>query len=191
MPRKKEFDEGEVLRKAMELFWVRGYAQTSIADLTDHLGIGRQSLYATFGDKDSLYLAALGHYLDAVAARIERALAQPGPVRDVMRNLLEGAATRHCEDARGCLCANAMIERAPVDARARALTRAHGRRLEELLTRRLAAAQSVGEIPADRAVVALGRFFHGTLLGLAVSGRAFADPAELRDQIDTALRLLD
>ncbi len=191
MPREKEFDQAEVLRKAMELFWLRGYAQTSIADLTTHLGIGRQSLYATFGDKDSLYLAALESYLKAVTVRIERALAATGPIRAVMRRLLEGAAAQDCEDARGCLCANAMIERAPVDARARALVRAHSRRLEELLANRLSVAQRAGEIPAGHPVTALGRFFHGTLLGLAVSARAFADPTELRDQIDTALRLLD
>src|SRR5947207_627592 len=54
MARHKEFDRDETLQKAMEVFWSRGYEAASIGDLVKHMGINRQSLYDTFGDKHTL-----------------------------------------------------------------------------------------------------------------------------------------
>ncbi|MEL6975424.1 MAG: helix-turn-helix domain-containing protein, partial [Bacteroidota bacterium] len=62
MPRTKQFDEKEVLKKAMELFWEKGFHATSIQDLVSHLGINRASLYDTFGGKDELFNTAFESY---------------------------------------------------------------------------------------------------------------------------------
>ncbi|HEU4769480.1 MAG TPA: helix-turn-helix domain-containing protein, partial [Pyrinomonadaceae bacterium] len=62
MARHKEFDRDEALQKAMEVFWARGYRAASMQNLVEHMGINRQSLYDTFGDKHSLYLQALDRY---------------------------------------------------------------------------------------------------------------------------------
>ncbi|WP_246772684.1 TetR/AcrR family transcriptional regulator [Paenibacillus polymyxa] len=62
MSRSKEFDETEVLDKAMQLFWEQGYEKTSMTDLVKHMGIHRRSLYDTFGDKHTLFLMALDRY---------------------------------------------------------------------------------------------------------------------------------
>ena len=63
MPRPKSFDVDEVLDRAVDLFWVNGFAATSMADLVNHLGINRGSLYSTFGSKQELYERALERYL--------------------------------------------------------------------------------------------------------------------------------
>ena len=62
MARTKEFDVDAALDRAIELFWAQGYEATSLNDLLDHMEIGRQSLYDTFGDKHALFLAALDRY---------------------------------------------------------------------------------------------------------------------------------
>ena len=62
MARPRSFDETQILEKAANLFWEKGYAQTSMQDLVDHLGINRASLYNAFTDKDHLYIEALSHY---------------------------------------------------------------------------------------------------------------------------------
>ena len=62
MARTKDFDEDEVLDKAMYLFWNQGYNGTSMQDLVDGLGISRSSLYDTFGDKHSLFIKTLENY---------------------------------------------------------------------------------------------------------------------------------
>ena len=64
MSRPREFDEEAVLERALELFWRDGYAATSLQALLTHMGISRQSLYNTFGDKRRLFLAALDRYAD-------------------------------------------------------------------------------------------------------------------------------
>ena len=61
MPRSKSFDVDDVDR-AVDLFWVNGYAATSMEDLVNHLGINRGSLYSTFGSKQKLYERALERY---------------------------------------------------------------------------------------------------------------------------------
>ena len=63
MARKKEFDQTAVLKKAANLFWRKGYHDTSIRDLVEYLGLSRSSIYDTFGDKDQLFFAALNLYL--------------------------------------------------------------------------------------------------------------------------------
>jgi TetR/AcrR family transcriptional regulator, transcriptional repressor for nem operon len=70
MARHKEFDRDEALRKAMEVFWSRGYEAASIEDLVKHMGINRQSLYDTFGHKHALYLKALDRYREVEGRRM-------------------------------------------------------------------------------------------------------------------------
>jgi TetR/AcrR family transcriptional repressor of nem operon len=79
MARTKEFDPEAALRAALELFWRRGYEATSMSDLVEHLGIGRASIYATFGNKHDLYLKALESYDRSGLTPMVRELSQPGP----------------------------------------------------------------------------------------------------------------
>ena len=62
MPWEKSFDEDAVLGRAMEAFWARGYAGTSMRDLVARMGVGRASIYATYGNKRSLFIKALKRY---------------------------------------------------------------------------------------------------------------------------------
>ncbi len=77
--RPKEFDPDIALDRALELFWEKGYEATSMADLVQHLGIGRASLYATFGSKHDLYLKALDRYLLKADPNPLEFLSGPGP----------------------------------------------------------------------------------------------------------------
>ena len=58
----KQFDRDEVIERAMDLFWQRGYESTSVDDLVEATGINRGSLYGTFGDKRRLFLATIDRY---------------------------------------------------------------------------------------------------------------------------------
>ena len=70
MARPKEFDIDQVLDRATELFWTKGYEETSMRELEEGLGVGRQSLYSTFGDKRDLFLASLDRYAAIQRARL-------------------------------------------------------------------------------------------------------------------------
>lgn len=95
--RTKEFDPDAALQSALELFWRRGYEATSIADLVEHLGIGRASIYATFGNKHELYLKAVDRYSEGRDPLLLTELSQPGPalpaVRATVRRFASEAAS--------------------------------------------------------------------------------------------------
>lgn len=192
MPRAKEFDETEVLDQALELFRARGFKHTSFADLTEELGVSRQSLYDTYGDKHALYHTALKRYLARGQERMRLCLGEDGPVREAFAAFFLGMIDAGCENGgRGCMMVNAMVELSPHDAETRALAQTHAREIEGLFASRLAAAQRAGDLAADRDPVALARFFYHTLLGLAVSARALGDKESQRQAVQLALRVLD
>ena len=70
MARSKAFNKEEVLDKAVEVFWAKGYEAASIQDLVDAMGIQRGSLYATFGGKQQLFLTALNRYGEVVVKKL-------------------------------------------------------------------------------------------------------------------------
>ena len=77
MPRGKTFDPGGKIDEAVDLFWRRGCDAVSIQDIVDALGLNRGSLYTTYGDKEQLWLRALGRYCDLRNARLAELNADP------------------------------------------------------------------------------------------------------------------
>ena len=73
----KQFDPEIALEKAMRLFWAKGYAATGLNELLATMGIGRKSLYDTFGNKRALYIEALRRYSQTVVSEIHRGLNDP------------------------------------------------------------------------------------------------------------------
>jgi len=110
MARQKEFNREEVLHKAMEVFWTRGYEGASIQDLVKHMGINRQSIYDTFGDKHSLFLQSLDRYREIQAPKVFAVLERPGSVKENLRQLFEEVIARalSAEGRRGCFVGNSM-----------------------------------------------------------------------------------
>jgi len=116
MPRSKSFDVDDVLDRAVDLFWVNGYAATTMEDLVNHLGINRGSLYSTFGSKQELYDRALARYLDTGRDRFAQMVNDPStPLPEVIRRLLHSSAQKG--DLRGCLLVNTTMERNATDPR--------------------------------------------------------------------------
>ncbi|MBN9792620.1 MULTISPECIES: TetR/AcrR family transcriptional regulator [unclassified Pseudonocardia] len=75
MAGRKQFDVDAALDQAMTVFWERGYTATTVDDLTAATGLGRSSLYATFGDKEALFLACLERYARRYGELYDAALA--------------------------------------------------------------------------------------------------------------------
>ncbi|GGU76433.1 TetR family transcriptional regulator [Streptomyces filipinensis] len=193
MARTKEFDPDAALQSALELFWRRGYEATSMADLVAHLGIGRASLYATFGSKHALYLSALERYGQTQNPLLTEELSRPGPVLPAVRALVlrfAAEATAEATRRRGCLVTNTAVERAAHDAAAARRVEQSWDHLETLLHSALVRAQAQGELAADRAPLPLARTLLVLLQGLRVVGKASTDPARVRDAAEQALALL-
>ncbi|MGW7818168.1 TetR/AcrR family transcriptional regulator [Streptomyces puniciscabiei] len=194
MARTKEFDPDAALQSALELFWRRGYEATSMADLVEHLGIGRASLYATFGSKHELYLRALERYEESGLTRIVRELSRPGPALPAVRAVVRRYAAEAADERlrlNGCLITNTAAELAPHDPAAARRVERNWDHVETALYSALTRAQAQGELPADRAPLALARMLLVLMQGLRVVGKASSDPARVRDAAEQALALLD
>ncbi|MFI7386391.1 TetR/AcrR family transcriptional regulator [Streptomyces sp. NPDC049813] len=194
MARTKEFDPEAALQSALELFWQRGYEATSVADLVEHLGIGRASLYATFGTKHELYLKALDRYTETRDPRLLAELSQPGPALPAVRAVVRRfAAEASSPTARlsGCLVTNTAAELAPHDAAAARRVERSWEQVETPLHSALVRAQAQGELPADRDPRALARMLLVLLQGVRVVGKASDEPGRVRDAAEQALALLD
>jgi TetR/AcrR family transcriptional repressor of nem operon len=145
MPRPKSFDVDDVLDRAVDLFWVNGYAATSMEDLVNHLGINRGSLYSTFGSKQNLYELALERYLSSGRDRFAEMVTNSAvPLREVIDGMLRSSASR--TDHRGCLLVNTTMERNATDERSLGLT---SKGFDELRAILIAAFESRPEELAD------------------------------------------
>jgi TetR/AcrR family transcriptional repressor of nem operon len=193
MSRTREFDRDAALDQALKLFWEQGYEATSVRDLIAQLGISSSSLYATFGDKQALYLAALTRYREQEYAEMAALLAGAPTARVAMTRLFDSLAdTLLNEDgARGTFTLNAAIERGAADPQVSGQLIEHFENLTALLTRRLRQAQRHGEITADHVADDLARFFLHTLYGLATFAVIAPDRARLERVARVALTVLD
>ncbi|MEU7881320.1 TetR/AcrR family transcriptional regulator [Microbispora bryophytorum] len=192
MARTKEFDPDVVLERALDLFWRRGYEATSMADLVDHLGIGRASLYATFGGKHDLYVKALERYAQTRDPDLVELLSQPGPALPAVRTLVERYTEESIRDRdrRGCMIVNAATELLPDDEPVARLVEASWTGLETALTSALIRARAQGEISAESDPRVLARFVLVFLQGVRVMGKGHGDAARLRDAAAQALAML-
>ena len=117
MPRPSFVDIDHTLDAAMAVFWARGYAGASIEDLVEATGVARYGLYATFGDKRGLYLAALERYQQVIVNRLFAGVEARDANFEQVRGYFDGLLAMAGSDQGrlGCLMVNASIETAPGD----------------------------------------------------------------------------
>jgi len=150
MARHKEFDRDEALHKAMEVFWARGYQATSIRDLVEHMGINRQSIYDTFGDKHALYLQSLDRYCQVESRKAIALLESSASIKNAVRKLFKGVVdgSLGCKEQRGCFAGNAMSELAGRCKATADRTNSNMAVMEGIFYRALVRGKKAGELKA-------------------------------------------
>ena len=193
MARPKEFDQDQALQKAMEVFWSRGYEAASIRDLVEHMGINRQSLYDTFGDKHALYLKALERYQEVETRKVIELLEGNSSVKKALRQLFSGvAAGSLCQgQQRGCLMGNAMSELAGRCKATAARTSSNMAAVEGALYRALLRGKKSGELTEVRDPRAVARFLCSSLQGLVLMAKATGDHKALGDVVKVTLSVVE
>jgi len=110
MARKKNFDPTTVLVQAVELFWRKGYANTSLTDLVEHLQVNRFSLYSTFGDKRNLYLQSLNYYIDHYSLPALQTLRSDNATLSDLKRYFQYFCELQYQQTSGCFVQNAILE---------------------------------------------------------------------------------
>ncbi|MGB0715677.1 MAG: TetR/AcrR family transcriptional regulator [Phycisphaerae bacterium] len=189
--RPKEFDTAEVLDKAMEVFWSKGYEATSITDLLKRMRINRGSLYATFGDKRNLFLQALARYRERLAscalADLQDEESPLERIRETLESFAEKAEQRECW---GCLVTNAVVEVAAQDKEITLAAQAALGDIREAFAHAVTNAQRRGDVPESADPEALSHFLLGITQGLVVMAKAGFPASACRETASIALKTL-
>lgn len=193
MARSREFDQQEVLERAMEVFWRQGYKATSLEDLLGAMDLSKSSFYQTFGSKHELLLEVLRHYVETAMKEFVAPLLREGASRAEIEETLCGLVERALtpEGRRGCLVNNCTVEVAPHDLAVEAHIRAGQQFLEDALYRAVRRGQQDGTISPGRDPRALARFLLNTLSGLNVLAKSNLGRQILEDVVRVALVALD
>ncbi len=193
MARPAGFAREEVLEKAMQAFWDRGYCATSMAQLVAATELNPGSLYAAFQSKRGLFLAALDHYGERSAERIEHALrTAESPlqgIRSYFRQLAAYVADPQAE--RGCFLVNSVLELGRRDAAIGASAKRHFDVIEAKFRNALTGAQTAGELAPDKDPRALAALLMSSIWGLRVLGATAPDAERARGVVRQLLQLLD
>jgi TetR/AcrR family transcriptional regulator, transcriptional repressor for nem operon len=191
--RPREFDLEEVLDRAVETFWSKGYEATSIRDLVHSMGIHRASLYVAFGDKQRLFLSVLDRYRQMVVRKLLDILDSCPSGRAAIRQFF-GTVVEHVVTGgplRGCLVTNSAVERGLSDPATAKKVSLCLTQLEDGFYATLLRAQRGGELDQRRDLRALARYLTSSLQGLLVIGKIQTDRAALEDVVEVTLRALD
>ncbi|WP_219837102.1 TetR/AcrR family transcriptional regulator [Paenibacillus sp. R14(2021)] len=188
--RPRVFNIESALDSALHLFWRKGYEGTSVADLTEAMGINTPSLYAAFGNKEELFRKILDRYAEGPAAYMREAFQQPS-AREVVEYLLYGAAeaTTNPETPLGCLTVQGALSSGEAGDAIRQELNARRAGGEAALRDRFEQAKQSGELAADVDTEQLACFYATIFQGMAVQAGAGTSREKLQAIVANSLRL--
>jgi TetR/AcrR family transcriptional regulator, transcriptional repressor for nem operon len=193
MPRPRKFDESDVVAAARDEFWTRGYAATSVEDLTSVTRLGKGSLYGAFGDKHGLFLRAFDDYIgtamDGVRAQLRdrRYSAYDRLTRHIRAQAKEIAADT---SRRGCMMAKSAAELSGADeAVERAVEHAYATWVAELVSC-VKEAQGDGTIDKAQNPQALATSLLAFMRGQEALHKGGVKPAQLKASAEQMIALI-
>ena len=190
MARPRQFDETEVLTRALHAFWARGYDATSIEHLVEATGLGRASLYGAFGDKEQLFRRVVAHYLDCSGSERDRAtagLTARAALEAFILNRVHSAS--HPENPQGCFLQMAATSGTSPPLVREALDRSNAE-MNTWVLGQLRQAQAGGELASTADLDALATLVGVLVAGLVSSAKAGLPTAALTTAAQSALDLM-
>lgn len=187
--RPREFCVDHALAEALRVFWTKGYDGASLTDLTEAMGITRPSLYAAFGNKESLFRKALDLYEREKMAYIGQALAQP-TARKVAETMLRGAVDNACgcDGPHGCMRVIASVNCGPAESIHDEVVK-RGNLAKQAMVERFERAKAEGDLPAHIDSKGLTRVLIALMQGISIQSNMEASRKDLERLVDTALAL--
>lgn len=193
MARTKQFDEEEVLNRALELFWKQGYNATSMQDLVSHLGINRASLYDTYSGKRQLFNRALNNYRLHNAQGISDFLNKYDSVKEGLHKLFKNSINESVSDKdhKGCFVTNTTTELLPGDDEIHTVLIENKILFEGIFEDYINKGIKSGEIDSSKNAKSIAGFLFMLNNGLRVTAKVNPDRSELESIIESALSVLD
>jgi TetR/AcrR family transcriptional repressor of nem operon len=191
MARPRNYNEDQILEGAVAIFRERGYEGASVPELISKLGICRQSLYNTFGDKRGLYLKALERWGQLeVDTKLELLTSEGSPLDNVRTLIRSFAAMATTCPSDGCLTATAMVE-SRQDPDALAVVELQVERFEIGIRTALEEAQVLGELRDDVRPGRLARALTTASYGMGLLTRLPGSGPRIADAVSVLLDILE
>lgn len=191
LARSKEFEEKEVLDKAMRLFWEQGYEKTSMTELVEHMGIHRRSLYDTFGDKHSLFLKAMDRFDDKISAALAGGVKQSKTASEALQFIFSFMIDGDEDSPAGCLMVNSAVELAAHDVEVDNKSTKAFTTAEQLLKEIILWGQREGEFTSTYNAEELAEYLHNVWIGLRVMAKTSASKEKLHRITHTSMKILE
>ena len=181
MARPTNFDRRDVLQKAIQLFWLQGYSNTSIRNLVEATGLQPGSIYAAFGDKRGLFLATLDMYFETMKHDLFVVLHNDKPpierLTDFFNQLVQES---FCDpDRKGCLLINTLSEIPVNDVEINTRLQDMFADVEQELKQLLIEAQTIGHIGKHQDPETLAKFLVTGIFGLRLFNKTQPDSDSL------------
>jgi AcrR family transcriptional regulator len=183
--RPRQYDRDAVLGSAVDLFSTQGFDATSLDDLSAAMSMTRPSIYNAFGDKESVYLAALDHFVEGMRLATAKVLSTESDLATALTKAYHGALDVYFlnDPARGCF----VFCTAPVEA----LTHASIQRrmndvlgeIDALFEGKFREAQKSGQFPSDASPKSAAKLAHAVLHSLAIRSRAGESKRSLHQMV--------
>jgi len=186
--RPKAFSEPEALDAAMGVFAAKGFEATSLSDLERATRINRVSLYASFGNKEAVFVKALARYTKAGSLRFLHHLALPSAragVEALLRESVELFSDPHGHGV--CFVTQAPLSGKDASTETRHFLAEQRAGIERMLADRLLQAVDDGELGLGTAFVNMARFFATTIVGMALQAQHGATRSDLMRVVDVAM----
>ena len=192
MARPAEFDRSRVLRRAMQIFWRKGYNATSMKDLINVTGLQPGSLYGAFGSKRSLFLESLEVYYQLNLAGLNKRLVGDRSPIERIRAAFERIIEQSVEDThnKGCMMVNTSLEMPVEDEEIKRRLGEMFKSIENKLEDVIREAQALNQISKDKDPKALAHTLLLGMHGLRVSCKTQTKPKTLYKSVDSLLSVL-
>lgn len=182
------FNQDEALDAALNVFWSHGYEGTSMAELTDALGINKPSIYAAFGNKETLFRKALAKYVSGPAAFVTAALNEPS-AQKVAEKFLIGSVEFLTDEnnPRGCMIVQGALTCGEGSATIQKELAGYRKDYEKKLMQRFELAKLQKDLPENTNCSALAKYLATIHQGLSVQATTGATKADLTTVIQIVL----
>jgi AcrR family transcriptional regulator len=180
--------EEEILAAAAKLFAQRGYADTQMQTIADHLGVGNGTVYRYFRTKEALFLATVERGLAELTAEMDSVMSADGEPFEQMRQAVRVYLRFF----------HRRPEMAELFIQERAAFRHHHRSLYFVskdeddckhgeFFDKLRAAGLVRDMPMERFFNVVADLLYGIVLTNLLSGRSVDPDAQADDVLDVIL----
>lgn len=171
----------------MHVFWQRGYEGTSLSVLLSEMGIGKKSLYDTYGNKRELFLQALELYSEQSLSHLREKLNRAGSPLANVQELFQSFGEESCK---GCFLGNNMADFDLQDEEVAGRFCRHMKAFENALVETLEKAQSQGELSASASPREIAQMLNCLSQGIALESRVGRCPSRRDTALATVFKLM-